>query len=135
MRSLTVLPLVLLSATTVVADQSFREFLEDKIPSCVMDCATGSLNNITTDCSNDAASSNNAEDINCVCDVLREADSSVVVDFTESLSGCVVDADCSSEDLEELSDIEPQSFQDGMCQSNGGGDGGDGDSTLAVFTF
>lgn len=133
MRSLAVLPLVL-SATSVVADQSFREFLEDKIPSCVMDCATGSLNNITTDCSNDAASSNNAEDINCVCDILREADSSVVVDFTESLSGCVANADCSSEDLEELSEIEAQSFQDGMCQSNGDGDGGDGDSTLAVVT-
>ncbi|BCS18718.1 uncharacterized protein APUU_11546S [Aspergillus puulaauensis] len=133
MRSLAVLPLVLLGATSVVADQSFQEYLEETFPSCIVGCATGTLNNVT-ECSKDATSSNNREDIDCVCNTLREADRSVVRQFVEDLSGCVFDSDCSEDDLEKISDVEAENIQDSVCQSDSASEGSGEDNGATLLS-
>lgn len=132
MRPLAVLPLVLLSATSVVAEQSFREYAEEILPSCVIDCAANSLNNVT-ECGSDPASSNNKEDIDCICGELGDADRSFVRELVRNISGCMVDADCSEDDLDKINNLDAESFQERVCES-GGGDS-NGDSMLFGFTI
>lgn len=135
MRPLAVLPLVLLSATSVVAEQSFREYAEEILPSCVIDCAANSLNNVT-ECGSDPASSNNKEDIDCICGELGDADRSFVRELVENISGCMVDADCSEDDLDKINNLDAESFQESVCESGGGDSNGDSnDSMLSGFTI
>ncbi|KAL4944259.1 hypothetical protein BDV06DRAFT_220416 [Aspergillus oleicola] len=95
------IPLALLGATVMAADQTPTELLNSVIPQCMAPCFTTALENISG-CSD-------LDDKDCVC----KADSSVldtdnISGITDDLSQC--SSNCTQSDLEQLTNLDVNSL-------------------------
>ncbi|KAL4963748.1 uncharacterized protein BDV14DRAFT_201475 [Aspergillus stella-maris] len=127
-----ILPLALLSAaTSVLALDSFQDYIEEYLPSCVVNCTTTAAES-STNCGEGSIASTNQDDISCLCSAFTSTDVSAAQDFATSLTECFLSAGCSDEELGELENldtVETLGASDELC-GEGTGDSlteGDGD--------
>ncbi|KAL4797991.1 hypothetical protein BDV19DRAFT_357713 [Aspergillus venezuelensis] len=101
-----ILPLALLgAATSVVALDSFQDYIEEYLPACVVNCTTTAAEN-STSCGEGSIASTNQDDISCLCSAFTSTDVSAAQDFATSLTECFLNAGCSDEELEELGNLD-----------------------------
>ncbi|KAL4946755.1 hypothetical protein BDV06DRAFT_181493 [Aspergillus oleicola] len=102
-----ILSLALLSATaaSVVALDSFQEYIEEYLPSCVVNCTVNAAES-DTDCGQGSIASTNQDDISCLCSAFTSTDVELAQQFAGSLTECFVQAGCSDEELEELENLD-----------------------------
>ncbi|KAL4915817.1 hypothetical protein BDW62DRAFT_187683 [Aspergillus aurantiobrunneus] len=89
------IPLALLGATTVVAqDQSLRQILEDAVPECMQSCVSDAY---------ESATSCSLDDTNCICSADSQAFSEDTINsLVGDLQQCMKD-NCEASDLTDLS--------------------------------
>ncbi|KAL4962915.1 uncharacterized protein BDV14DRAFT_177528 [Aspergillus stella-maris] len=93
------IPLALLGATVMAADQTPTELLNSVIPSCMAPCFTTALENVSG-CSD-------LDDKDCVCKA-DTLDTDNISGITDDLTKCA--SNCSSSELEELANLDVSSL-------------------------
>ncbi|KAL4928637.1 uncharacterized protein BDV17DRAFT_291562 [Aspergillus undulatus] len=100
-----IVPLALLGATSVVALDSFQEYIEEYLPSCVHNCTITAIE-ADTDCGQGSVASTAEDDVSCLCRAFVSTDVQLAQDFASSLAGCFIAAGCTDAELEELENLD-----------------------------
>ncbi|KAL4951705.1 hypothetical protein BDW69DRAFT_186114 [Aspergillus filifer] len=101
-----ILSLALLSAaTSVLALDSFQEYIEEYLPACVVNCTTTAAES-NTNCGEGSIASTDQGDISCLCSAFTSTDVAAAQDFATSLTECFLQAGCSDEELQELENLD-----------------------------
>ncbi|KAL4782142.1 hypothetical protein BJX76DRAFT_359221 [Aspergillus varians] len=126
MRSpILVLPLTLLSTSSIVAARTFEDYFGDYLPSCMVNCTVRGIEDVSN-CSRGSGASSDEADIACLCDIVLSTDTDVAVDVAEAMVDCVTDASCSTSELQEFEGVDPEESvkeAEKMCADSGGSSG------------
>ncbi|KAL4748193.1 hypothetical protein BDW72DRAFT_196030 [Aspergillus terricola var. indicus] len=99
MRFLVPLALLGATATTVVAETA-QDIIQDSLPQCVQSCFSDAFEKVTG-CG--------LSDTDCLCNAATP-DSDAISTYTDDLTSCVTNSNCTASDAEQISNLDANSL-------------------------